>query len=84
MEQVYPGATYFEECYRQRALNDRPDLPNHWAKFRRPNRLTHSNHENGGACGFSSRQVPMCLHRVLQGIPLIDLDVDAACRHMAE
>lgn len=43
-----------------------------------------SKHENGGARGFSRLQVSMCLDRVLQLIPLIDLDADPACRDMAE
>jgi hypothetical protein len=47
-------------------------------------RLAHSNHENGGARSFSSLKILMCLHRVLQRIPLIDLNADAACRHMAK
>jgi hypothetical protein len=44
----------------------------------------HSDHENRGSRSFSSLQVLMCLHRVLQGIPLIDLDANPACRHVAE
>ncbi|CAN0627694.1 protein of unknown function [Burkholderia multivorans] len=77
-----------------RALSQcvRHDVPGCWAGLagqtsrtvRASPRVEPSKHENGGARGFSSLQVPMCLDRILQVIPLVDFDADPACCHMAE